>query len=214
MPPMTDLFSPDDKTALITWPGSYCDTRQRCCFPSTGKPASNFSIHGLWPNYNDGSYPSYCDPDNPFDQSQVLDLTNRMKREWPSLGCPSSSDGSKLWAHEWNKHGTCSESILNQHDYFRTALNLKNRLNLLQILTNAGIKPNGQQYSLESIEDAIRSGGTEHSPWIQCNLDPTGNSQLYQIYQCIDASGSTIIDCPVPPSSHQSCAHTIEFPPF
>ncbi|CAN6206181.1 unnamed protein product [Urochloa humidicola] len=33
------------------WPGSFCDTRQGCCFPDTGKPAADFGIHGMWPNY-------------------------------------------------------------------------------------------------------------------------------------------------------------------
>ncbi|CAK9136341.1 unnamed protein product [Ilex paraguariensis] len=53
------------------WPGSYCDTRQSCCYPKTGKPAEDFSIHGLWPNYNDGKYPQNCDRGNYFDESKV-----------------------------------------------------------------------------------------------------------------------------------------------
>jgi len=57
------------------WPGSYCDTQNSCCYPTTGKPAADFGIHGLWPNYKDGSYPSNCDPNNRFQQSQVLPTT-------------------------------------------------------------------------------------------------------------------------------------------
>ncbi|KAK7813354.1 extracellular ribonuclease le, partial [Quercus suber] len=52
-------------------PGSYCDTRQSRCYQTTGKPKTDFGIHGLWPNYNDDSYPSNYDPNSPYVQSKV-----------------------------------------------------------------------------------------------------------------------------------------------
>lgn len=68
---------------------------------------------------------------------QISDLTSRMQKDWPSLACPSS-DSLSFWGHEWSKHGTCSESILDQHDYFANALLLKRQFNLLQSLRSAG----------------------------------------------------------------------------
>ena len=60
----------------LQWPGSYCDSQKSsCCYPTTGKPAADFGIHGLWPNYKDGTYPSNCDPSNAFKPSQVLHFT-------------------------------------------------------------------------------------------------------------------------------------------
>lgn len=68
---------------------------------------------------------------------QVSDLTSQMQVSWPSLACPSSDDTS-FWTHEWDKHGTCSESVLDEHAYFQAALDLKAQANILQALENAG----------------------------------------------------------------------------
>ncbi|KAF2553560.1 hypothetical protein F2Q68_00036164 [Brassica cretica] len=192
------------------WPGSYCDTQRSCCFPTSGKPAADFGIHGLWPNYKDGTYPSNCDNTKPFDSSSISDLISSMQKSWPTLACPSGS-GETFWEHEWEKHGTCSESVIDQHEYFQTALNLKQKTDLLGALTKAGINPDGKSYSIESIRDSIKES-TGFTPWIQCNTDESGNSQLYQVYLCVDRSGSGLIECPVFPRG--KCGDEINFPSF
>ncbi|WOK94253.1 extracellular ribonuclease LE-like [Canna indica] len=195
---------------VLQWPGSYCDTSNGCCYPTSGKPASDFGIHGLWPNYNDGSYPSNCDPNSPYDPSKISDLLGSMGANWPTLACPSG-DGSKFWSHEWEKHGTCSESKLEQHSYFEAALNLKKQVDILQILENAGIKPDGESYDMDDITNAI-SSSTGFKPGIECNKDESGNSQLYQIYLCVNTSATELIECPTYPRS--KCSSNIEFPTF
>ncbi|CAM8881245.1 unnamed protein product [Rhodiola kirilowii] len=193
------------------WPGAYCDSRQSCCYPKSGKPASDFSIHGLWPNYKDGSYPSNCDSDSPFDESQVSELISNMEVNWPTLACPSG-DGIKFWTHEWDKHGTCSESVLNQREYFQAALDLKGKTNLLQALTSAGVRPNDGFYSMEKIKNAITEG-VGFEPYVECNVDTSGNSQIYQVYMCVDTTGTNLIDCPVRPRGRR-CKSEIQFPKF
>ncbi|KAK7819884.1 ribonuclease 3, partial [Quercus suber] len=34
---------------LSLWPGAYCDSKHSCCYPETGKPVTDFTIGGLWP---------------------------------------------------------------------------------------------------------------------------------------------------------------------
>ncbi|XP_009360332.2 ribonuclease 3 [Pyrus x bretschneideri] len=192
------------------WPGAYCDTKHTCCYPKSGKPTADFGIHGLWPNYKDGGYPSNCDPDSVFDKSQISELLTSLNKNWPSLSCPSSN-GYRFWSHEWEKHGTCSESELDQKEYFEAALKLREKVKLLQILKNAGIVPNDELYNLESIVEAIKEG-VRHTPGIECNKDSAGNSQLYQIYLCVDTSGQDIIECPLLPKGR--CASKVQFPKF
>ncbi|XP_020591938.1 ribonuclease 1-like [Phalaenopsis equestris] len=196
---------------VLEWPGSFCGATQSCCYPNSGKPASDFLIHGLWPNNKDGSYPSNCDPNTPFDSSQISDLSSSMATEWPSLACPSNN-GESFWAHEWAKHGTCAESVLNEHDYFHAALSLKDKANgILQMLSSSGIEPNDNSYSVNSIIEAI-NGGIGYAAGIECNQDESGSSQLYQVYLCADTSASSFINCPVFPKG--GCSGEIKFPSF
>uniref|UniRef100_A0A0E0LV63 Uncharacterized protein n=1 Tax=Oryza punctata TaxID=4537 RepID=A0A0E0LV63_ORYPU len=197
---------------VLQWPGSYCDTKQSCCYPRSGKPAADFGIHGLWPNRDDGSYPQNCDPDSEFDPSKVSDLLGSMRSEWPTLACPSN-DGVRFWAHEWEKHGTCAEPALgDEHGYFEAALRLRSRLNVLAALVDAGVRPDGGYYTLAQIKGAVQRGvGVE--PFVECNRDESGNSQLYQLYFCVDAAGERFVDCPVSPGG-RPCGNRIEFPAF
>ncbi|KAL5553779.1 hypothetical protein UlMin_041180 [Ulmus minor] len=192
------------------WPGAYCDKKQSCCYPKTGKPAADFSIHGLWPNNKDGSWPSNCDPDSVFDRSELSEIMSSLQQDWPSLSCPSSN-GFRFWSHEWEKHGTCSESEMDQREYFEAALKLKAKANLLKSLKASGIEPDDEFYTMDSIVEAIKEGAG-HAPGIECNRDSAGNSQLYQVYMCVDTSGANFIDCPVFPRS--KCGSRIQFPKF
>ncbi|KAL0699973.1 hypothetical protein Bca4012_056095 [Brassica carinata] len=110
---------------------------------------------------------------------KVSDLMSNLQREWPTLSCPSN-DGVHFWTHEWEKHGTCAESELDQHDYFEAGLKLKQKANLLHVLTNAGIKPDDKFYEIKEIERAIKEA-IGFAPGIECNKDSSHNSQLYQL---------------------------------
>ncbi|XP_062185475.1 ribonuclease 3-like [Phragmites australis] len=210
------------------WPGSFCDTEQGCCFPSTGKPAADFGIHGLWPNYavcrtggepdaefsivgaRKKCWPEYCNDDNPLSLLEIKDLLKPLDRNWPSLSCKNGGQSMRFWSYEWRKHGTCSG--LDQHDYFEAALALKSRHNLTAILASAGIVPSDSRtYFLSSIRDAI-SDATGFAVNLECNRDESSEAQLFQVYQCVDRDGKELIDCTLPMRS--KCTDRVKLPSF
>lgn len=151
----------------LQWPGTYCKSTAKCCSSNgccdSSVPLSEFTIHGLWPNYDDGSWPSCCYQWD-FDLKKILPLIEELKKYWPSLSCSSSSlcQGGKglFWAHEYEKHGTCSFPVIkNEYSYFATTLDLYIKYNITKILDGAGfVASNAESYRLKDVIGAIENG--------------------------------------------------------
>lgn len=67
---------------------------------------------------------------------QIKDLISSMQENWPTLACLRNK-GTKFWSHEWDKHVTCSLSTLDEHSYFKAALTIKEKVNILSVLKDA-----------------------------------------------------------------------------
>lgn len=83
----------------------------------------NLTIHGLWPQYVDGTWPSTCSNEK-FDPAIMEEFGwDLLDERWPNVKASESNieEYVTFWEHEWTKHGTCSG--LSQHDYFNAALN-------------------------------------------------------------------------------------------
>ncbi|KAH0753527.1 hypothetical protein KY290_023797 [Solanum tuberosum] len=80
-----------------------------------------------------------------------------------------------------------------EHSKFKSALTIKEKVNLLSVLKDARIEPGGF-YSLEVIKEAVKNG-TGHEAAIECNKD------------ALD-----LINCPILPQ--RKCNETIEFATF
>lgn len=101
-----------------------------------------------------------------------------------------------LWAHEWNKHGTCAASIepLNtQIKYFSKGLEWIQKYTMTNILSESNIIPNDDKpYSLDDIHNAIKTKlGVE--PEIYCKHDK-GKQYLWELRICFSKSLG-LIDC-------------------
>jgi ribonuclease T2 len=91
---------------------------------------SQLTIHGLWPQRLDGSWPSSCTAEplhSSFYQSPdgnaSRSILNDLEMKWPNVKAdPNTSGHAQFWEHEWSKHGTCSGLV--QFDYFNSALHL------------------------------------------------------------------------------------------
>lgn len=82
---------------------------------------SHLTIHGMWPEYEDGTWPSFCTKEE-LDSAAIAPLLPRMEEYWPNVKAlePTALHFFDFWKHEWSKHGTCSG--LTQKQYFDAAL--------------------------------------------------------------------------------------------
>ncbi|KAF6164640.1 hypothetical protein GIB67_032868 [Kingdonia uniflora] len=96
----------------LLWPGTICRRIKHCCSSNGCCRSSNspteFTIHGLWVDYNDGTWPACC-ARSKFDVKEISSLLGALEKYWPSLSCSSTStcfSGKGLfWAHEvWGNH--------------------------------------------------------------------------------------------------------------
>ena len=88
----------------LSWSPTYCLTHPYDRMQCAGK-GYGFVLHGLWPQYDSGGYPSYCAASSLSEAAQALGQTL-----YPS---------PKLLQHEWAEHGSCSG--MDALAYFRTA---------------------------------------------------------------------------------------------
>lgn len=90
---------------------------QRC------NKSSEFSIHGLWPDYIGGGYPQFCTKQR-FDFKIIEPILDDLNHHWNSCSGKSRS----FWAHEFQKHATCFEPPTTELEYFTNALAIYHKL--------------------------------------------------------------------------------------
>lgn len=153
-----------------------------------------WGIHGLWPNRNDTTYPQFCKPIPPFDESRIAPLENDLDTYWPNslVDTPHTN----FWKHEYEKHGSCARAVpalATEADFFNATLKLRMQYDAGDILTKAGISPSeSHTYTLENVRQAfIATVGVE--PWVQCS-----GGYLSQIGLCINKATLKPFQCAKP----------------
>lgn len=157
------------------WPATFCNDHS--CTHSPPKQFT-FTIHGMWPQRSDGTWPEFCDPSYSFSLLRVVDLLPRLARYWPSWAGPNRG----FWAHEWERHGTCAQGVVRgEHAFFAAVLGLHRTLRIEDALSDAGIGPSSDDtYDGRALHKALKEGlGTYHH--IFCDM----HGNLAEIWSCI-----------------------------
>ena len=137
----TNIATNQDKADLYVfaylWEPESCyknPTWSQCSDPQSFW-GNHFVIHGLWPQYSSGGYPSDCTSES-FDETVINEIgLEDMNHYWPNVKSePTDADYDSFWQHEWTKHGTCSP--LSQLDYFNTTLTLGKTFGTPSLITD------------------------------------------------------------------------------
>ena len=163
------------ESCCFNYPGGlFLQTQFWDARPAVG-PADSWTIHGLWPDHCTGGFDQYCDNGRRF--TNIFDILSSFNNSNPLLETMNeywlSNEGSHegLWAHEWNKHGSCintlrpscyappdTKSIPHPDvlDYFNTTVTLFRNLDTYTFLADAGIVPSEHTtYTLSQLESAL-----------------------------------------------------------
>jgi ribonuclease T2 len=156
-----------------------------------------FTLHGLWPNRNDGSWPQCCNNSYPFSYNQIAPIINDVERVWYDT-MHDQQNATSFWGHEWDKHGTCwaAASGGNELKYFQMCVQLHDAMTLAEWLAAANIvpaDPSQTLYSRSAFVSAI-SASLGATPLLKCTY-LNGNTVIQNVGVCVSPSGS-VMECP------------------
>jgi ribonuclease T2 len=167
----------------ISWQPAFCEGRPEkteCRTQSENRfDASNFTLHGLWPQPSSRAYCGVARSDIAADKSGnwdalppvTLEASTRSALEKIMPGTMSSLD-----RHEWVKHGTCVDGM-SADGYFARAIALVDQVNQskLQALFASRV---GQEVTIDEIRtalDAALGRGAGQRVRVSCKRDRNRN---------------------------------------
>ena len=97
----------------LSWSPEYCASNSDPDSTQCGERRYSLVVHGLWPQYENGGFPSACSAERAVPTAIVDSMLDIM---------PSKT----LIQHEWDKHGTCSG--LSVDKYFQLTRQIYNSI--------------------------------------------------------------------------------------
>ena len=135
-----------------TWVPGFCYFNKNKC---SNNQIEKFSIHGLWPTWNNGSWPQYCN-NQTTNYSRLDSILPDLNYHWSDSDQPDWD----LWKHEWRKHGTCalnSPFISDTYHYFSTVLWLDLRLDINYLLNKTIVPSKNKGFNKTKIQQLLGS---------------------------------------------------------
>jgi len=102
----------------LSWSPGFCDIEGNRkgkpeCFTRMG---AGFQVHGLWPQFENGDYPTFCDRSRNFVPSASLSIARQIYRD------------KGLAIGEWRKHGECTG--LEPSQYYQAEIALFHKIRI------------------------------------------------------------------------------------
>ena len=168
--------------------------------------AGQLTIHGLWPQRFDGTWPSECTAErlkHEFYRKDSDTLLPDLEEKWPNVKADvGSKSHTEFWEHEWDKHGTCSGLL--QYDYFSSALHL--------LLETPSVVKHGYGTTVHKNELLDGYGGGTMAALV-CK-----SGYLSEVRACFekqeDGMPGKRMECPQAVLSENSCGEEIEIASF
>lgn len=160
----------------------------------------SFTIHGLWSDWGPKLFEwnEFCQPDIEVDADQVNiteligttfgkpELLRLMETYWINTENSNVADSSdeELWTHEYNKHGTCMNTVDPQcfngeyKDYeapvnfWQKVVDVWETLNTYEFLSREGIVPTvDHTYKKDDILAALKNSHSDKEVYIGCTTE-------------------------------------------
>ena len=151
----------------VIWNPTYCKTRGKECYKTVkGKELNILMIHGLWPSYNTGRFPQWCNIGEDIQiEEYPSELFNTMKNYW--IGTYTTN--KDFWNHEYNKHGYCytqriNQDVSNYTFYFQKSIDLYYQYNLKDFMKDihpgifAGDRKLNKAHIIQKLEERYGRG--------------------------------------------------------
>ncbi len=126
----------DSYVLALSWQPAFCEAnrgKDGCSATSSSAwQATNFTLHGLWPNRNScGTKYDFCGSvKKPIRKYPFIPISDVVKPHLMQV-MPSYAEGGDLHLYEWYKHGTCQARSIDE--YFRVSISLTRDFNTPEV---------------------------------------------------------------------------------